>query len=159
MPAKRKRPSDFISWVHEYLYHRSVEASEKKAKALSGTAIRKYVKENGEVRLDDDGNEVNGNIEYRVPEPINVAGKKYYGMELRKQSSIVFDFEAAIKLAQDKGWDEDDYGHYEFIVDQDAFLVKNQQGKLSDDDLDSLLVETEPTYNLYPIEKPGDDDA
>jgi predicted PilT family ATPase len=157
--AARKRPTEFVKELHTFLFHRSAAAVEKKAQEKVSKGIRSYVREHGTVQLNDDGEEITGNIEYRVPKPIDVGGKLYYGMELRKQTSIQFDYTEARRLAEELGWDEEDYGHNEFIIDQDAFLVKNQQGKLTDDQLDSLLVETDPTYSLWPIEKEADEDA
>jgi len=39
------------------------------------------------------------------------------------------------------------------VVNQDAFYVLNQQGKINDEELDSLLVEAEPKYAFWPIER------
>lgn len=154
MPAKWKRPSLFSQWMHEYLYHRAEAKQETDAKAEVSNDIREYVRENGIVRTDDEGNEFTGNIEYRLPEPIEVEGEKFYGMELRKQRNITFDYEAAKKLAEDRDWDPDEYGHFEFIIEPDAFYVKNQQGKLTDEELDDLLPEGDPSWSLWPLEKP-----
>lgn len=155
MPARRKRPGQFSEWMHTYIYHRAEAKIEERVKEQAAEKLRSWVKEHGGVAA-------NGNIEYRLPQPLEAEGKTYYGMELRKSQQTLFDYSAAEKLAVDKGWSADDYGHYEFIIDQDAFLVANQQGKLSDDELDALLVDQEPTYSLWPLEKPkseeGDDE-
>jgi hypothetical protein len=158
--GRRRRPGQFSQWMLTYLFHRKLEKEESTAKDAVKGSLKSYVQEHGEVRLDADGNEITGNIEYHLPKPVDAGGKLYYGMELRKSASITFDHEAALKLADSKNWKKSRYGHTEFVIEQDAFYVANQKGDLTDDELDSLLVEGEPQYSLWPIEKERlDDDA
>lgn len=186
MTARRRTSlPDIAHTFQEYLFHRDVLSAETKAKERAAKALRDYTKSNGTVRLDDDGNEVTGNIEYLLDDPITVGGKIYRGAEMRKQAQISFDEDTAQKLAKDKGiplsdvvssvtitmpmedfallvasapagvfgdWSKDWNAEVRFAVNQDAFYVLNQQGKITDDELDSLLVEGEPKYSLWPLE-------
>ena len=97
MPPTREPTKE--EW-DEYLAYEAAETAkaEKAAKAkkkVVGDDLREYVRDHGIVRADEDGNEITGNIEYRLSEPIEVEGEKYYGMELRKQQPITFDTDAA----------------------------------------------------------------
>ena len=154
MPAKRRRPAPVIQWMHTYLFRRADEKAAKAKKKVVGDDLREYVRDHGIVRADENGNEITGNIEYRLSEPIEVEGEKYYGMELRKQQPITFDWMAAIELAKKLGWKEEEYGEYVFEIHQDAFYVANQMGLITDDQLDALLVDGEPNYSLWPLEMP-----
>lgn len=188
MTARRRQSlPDIAHTFQEYLFHRDALSAETKAKEKAAKALRDYTKSNGTVRLDDDGNEVTGNIEYLLGKPINVGGKTYRGAEMRKQAQISFDEDAALDLVNakkipladvvasvtitlpivdfqlldrivevergdDNDWSKDWNADVNFAVDQDAFYVLNQQGKITDDELDSLLVEGEPKYSLWPLE-------
>lgn len=188
MTARRRTSlPDIAHTFQEYLFHRDVLSAETKAKEKAAKALRDYTKSNGTVRVDDDGNEVTGNIEYLLGKPINVGGKIYRGAEMRKQAQISFDEDAAIALVaaknipladvvasvtitlpivdfqlldrivevergDDNDWSKDWNANVNFAVNQDAFYVLNQQGKITDDELDSLLVEGEPKYSLWPLE-------
>jgi len=155
--ASRKRPAaparDFLHDAQLYLFQRAEESSAKNKKTRAGKSVREHVEEHGTVYVDDGGNEITGNIVALFPEPVTIGSKTYYGMELRKKQNIRFDEEAALKLAKGKGFAEEDIGHYEFVLEQDAFYVLNQQGKITDAEIDSLLAEDDPDYSLWPLDK------
>lgn len=131
----------------------------------------------------DTGQPVTGNIEYYLSEPHYIGDKKYTGFELRRQGGKEFDDDVARKLAKDKGIEGDvltrtitlrekDYQYLmsvlpdvergvfvdilhtdESTVDQEAFYVAYQKKQITEEEVDSLLVEPEnPRYALWPIE-------
>lgn len=147
----RRQPTAFLHDVQLYLYHRAEETAAKKTREKVAGTIRDYIRAHGSTEQDDDGNEITGNIVCAFPAPVTVGGKTYTGMELRKKRNIVFDDDAAIELADRLGITRDTIGHYEYIVDQEALYVLNQQGRITDDDIDSLLAEGDPSYSLWPV--------
>lgn len=188
MTARRRQSlPDIAHTFQEFLFHREAASTETKAREKAAKYLREFTKVKGTVEKDDFGNDVTGNIQYLLDDPITVGGKTYRGTELRKQAQISFDEDAALKLTQDKGiplvdvvasvtitlpivdfqlldrivevergddndWSKDWNADVNFAVNQDAFYVLNQQGKITDDELDSLLVEGEPKYSLWPLE-------
>ena len=153
--TERKRPGPLPAIarnIQTYLFNRDEASTFTKAKDKVKKAIIDFVKANGEVELDESGNEVTGNIVYRLPDPIQVGSKVYAGMELRRQPQIDFDEDAALDLAKAKGIPVDQVTHTVTVVDQEAFYVLNQQKKITDEELDSLLVESDPKYSLWPLE-------
>lgn len=190
MATRRVRPSKATQLMHTYLFHRDNESREKRDKGKVSKNLRAHVEDSGvEVK---EGPRA-GNIEWRTP-PITINGKVYYGMELRKQTPIDFDVDAAKELAADKGFfleacspvltilghkDSDDYwaklntlidylddnGFITSVeyspVDQDVFFAKQQRGTISEAEVDALLVEGEPKYELWPLTEPDveDDDG
>jgi len=183
---KRRRPAPSIDIAHTfqtYLFQREVAATATKEKEKAAKELRKATIERGVVALDEYGNEIHGgNIEYALDDPIQVGNKVYAGMEMRKSPQISFDEDTAMDLARAKKIPLADvvgtvtltmsYSDYEQLqrestldswditvyqeVNQDAFYVLNQQGKITDDELDSLLIEGEPKYSLWPIERTGE---
>ena len=145
---KRIRLPDIVHTIQTYLFNRDEGKIYTSAKEKAGRTIKDFITDNGAV------DEVSGNIVYLLDEPIQVGKKVYAGMELRRKTDVTFDEEAALKLAVDKGL-MGVVTHTEIVVDQDAFFVLNQQGKLTEAELDALLVESEPSYSLWAVEARG----
>lgn len=148
---KRSRLPDIGRTIQSYLFNRDEAKGFVAAKEKAGGQIRDYIRANGAVEKDASGHEVSGNIVYLLPEPIQIGAKAYAGMELRKKTDVTFDEEAALKLAADKGL-MGIVTHTEVVVDQEAFYILQQQGRLTEAELDALLVEGEPTYSLWAVE-------
>jgi hypothetical protein len=148
---KRRSLGDISRDVQSYLFNRDEAKNWTAKKAKLAKELRDFVMANGVVELDETDEEVTGNIVYKLPEPIVVGTKTYTGMELRKKLNVSFDEGAAIALAESKGIPRNVIGHDEFVVDQDAFYVLNQQKKITDAELDALLVEDDPDYSLWPL--------
>jgi hypothetical protein len=148
---KRSRLPDIAHTIQSYLFNRDEAKGFVAAKEKAGGQIRDYIRENGAVEKDAAGHEVSGNIVYLLPEPVQIGSKDYAGMELRKKTDVTFDEDAALALAVDKGL-MGIVTHTEVVVDQEAFYILQQQGRLTEAELDELLVEGEPTYSLWAVE-------
>jgi hypothetical protein len=179
MPPVRKRKSleDVSHDFQQFLYYRAQAATQGKEKDKFGKKLRDFCKTHGIVRKDDEGNEISGNIEYHLSEPVFVGDKVFKGFELRKTSQPEFDEDAALELAKEKDLlgevgtriirlkeadflaitsllakvtraDWDDFGaKLSFEIDQNAFYRLYQQEKLTEAEIDSLL--TEPDELKY----------
>lgn len=103
--ATRKRKSlDDISHVfQQFLYYRGQASTAGKTKENLAKKLRAFCRSNGVVLLGDDGQEINGNIVYKLDDPVYVGDKVYTGFELRKEGGDEFDDERALELAQEKG--------------------------------------------------------
>lgn len=186
MVARRKQMGDISHVFQQYLYYRGQATTADRSKEKHASKLRDFCRTYGVVQKDDDGNFTNGgNIEYALPEKVYVGDKVYVGFELRRQGGQVFDEDRARELAKEKDIEDDvltrtltltegEYrelrailqGHdlpavldveHEQEVDQDAFYVAYQRGKITEEEIDSLLVEPEnPRYALWPVE--GSDD-
>lgn len=85
-----------------------------------------------------------------LTDTIEVAGRKYKGMELRKnEGRSYFDEEAAEKLLTDKGIPQKEWTTP--TIDQDKVLALHQRGKLTDQELDSLYPTPDATWAFWPV--------
>lgn len=104
--------------------------------------LTKHVVEHGEV--DDKGHR-----NFVLPAPLEYGDKSYTGFQQQRRVSQSFDTDVAEKLLKDKGlWDRAVVMVPE--IDQNEVYVLNQEGLLSDDELDSMFAERE-TFAFRPI--------
>lgn len=104
--------------------------------------LTKHVAEHGEV--DDKGHR-----NFVFPEPIEYGGKEYIGFQQQRRVSQSFDTEVAEKVLKDKDlWERATVVVRE--IDQNEVYVLNQEGLLTDDELDSMFAERE-TFAFRPI--------
>lgn len=101
-----------------------------------------HVKEHGET--DDKGHRT-----FTFPAPLPYGDKQYVGFQQQRRVSQSFDTETAEKVLKDKGlWDRAVVMVPE--IDQNEIFVLNQEGLLTDDELDSMFAERE-TFAFRPI--------
>lgn len=150
----RKRPADpeITHTFQAFMAERANASKVTAAKDKLSKKLRAWVERAGQVALNDDGTEVTGNIVALLPEPVQIGGRVWAGAELRKQPQVTFDEDAALALADARGIGRDQVGHTEYVTDQEAFYVLQQQGKITEAELDALLVEGDPRYSLWPLE-------
>lgn len=106
-------------------------------------------KELAQVAIDGGEKDDKGHLNYLLPEPVEYAGKSYPGFQQQRRVSQGFDTEAAEELLRRRGLYERAIVIREEI-DQDKVYVLNQEGLLSDDELDSLFTESE-TFAFKPL--------
>lgn len=168
--------------VHQYLYYRAEEKKARsqkekaytKAQADKGrSAIVNYILEHGEEDPET------RSLRWYFKKPLFIDGVTYAGLEWRRSPIPYVKEERAQELAEKYGAAQDmmtwhytlpglspkqvlelnEYFGKEGIVpessitwDYDHLYVLNQQGKLTDDELDSVLGEDE-SFSLWPIEE------
>jgi len=104
--------------------------------------LTSHVVEHGEV--DDKGHR-----NFLLPEPIGHGDKTYTGFQQQRRVSQSFDTEAAEELLKRRDlWERATVVVRE--IDQNEVYVLNQEGLLTDDELDSLFAERE-TFAFRPI--------
>lgn len=97
--------------------------------------ISEFVDENGEV--DEKGSKF-----WELPTPIEVNGQTFKSVKREKRTSIVLAEEAVEALLEQKGLKDRVYKPVTTVVlDQDELYVLNQEGLITDEELDSLFVE------------------
>lgn len=131
--------------AHEYLLSHQVE-SENKAKR---EAARDYLKPYIMAAFDIDEN---GNFYYEFPDPISVDGKSWVkGLMARRRVSEYTNEELAerlIKLHKLEKRCIKIVVSYE--LDLDELYAANQEGIISDDEIDSII-ETDVSYSLEKV--------
>lgn len=97
--------------------------------------LTKHVTEHGEV--DDKGHR-----NFLLPEPLEYGEKTYTGFQQQRRVSQSFDTTVAEGILKDRGlWDRAVVMVPE--IDQNQVYVLNQEGLLSDDELDTMFAERE----------------
>lgn len=124
-------------WAHEYLFHSHVEETSKAERSTLRGKILPFLEESGEP-------DENGNLTWEFPEPVSIEGKKFRGLMLQRRVSEYTDEDKALELI---------YKHdlqrrciKERIVedvDLDELYAANQEGIVSDDEIDSIIETTE----------------
>lgn len=137
--------SDLLQAAHTYLHNRTVEADAKKRKGDKKKGpykdIVEHLQENGELDESTDSRY------WYFDDPINGAA----GFEWRcVPGSQGIDEDKAQELAQEKGVVER-VTHTEVVWDYDELYVLNQQGVITDDELDSVMVTEDPSWSLQVV--------
>lgn len=138
MPANRRKPSTTAQNIAQYIYWRQqeIEAKKNRDRYRKAGNLDDLVTTTGEEQYD-------GSFAYYLDNPIPLDnGKVITGLEKRRSVSVFMDEEAAEALAIRLGI-IDDVSHMERVFDEDLFYAANQRGIISDDDLDSILVQNE----------------
>jgi hypothetical protein len=101
--------------------------------------------------------DANGDIDekgskfWKLDPPIEVNGQKFTEVKRERRVSVTLDAEKAEELAIAKGIRDRVFKEVTTeVLDQDELYVLNQEGILSDEELDSLFVETE-SFAFKPI--------
>jgi len=104
--------------------------------------LTKHVAEHGET--DDKGHR-----NFVFPDPLAYGDKSYTGFQQQRRVTQSFDTEVAEKVLKDKDlWERATVVVRE--IDQNEVYVLNQEGLLTDDELDSMFAERE-TFAFRPI--------
>lgn len=90
----------------------------------------------------------NGSYFVDLPETVEVGGKQYSGMELRRSVSTKFDEETAEKVLRRKNiYDECTVP----VLDQDKIYAAYQEDKITERELDSMFPTSE-SFAFWPVE-------
>jgi hypothetical protein len=140
--------------AHQYLFQRDIENKAAKAKAQAvavpgekgGNLLKDYVAANGEETAE-------GHLEWYFDEPVTIGDETYKGLRnQRKPGEPLLDEERAEELLTKLGLRDEVIKEVTVeVADWQQLYVLNQEGKLTDEQLDSLFDEPEPSYSLVVI--------
>lgn len=141
--VRRRSPgSAIVSKLLQFLVLKDEEKTTKFRLDSLKKELTQWVAEHGET--DDKGHR-----NFVLPAPLDYDGKAYTGFQQQRRVSQSFDTEVAEKLLKDKDlWERATVVVRE--IDQNEVYVLNQEGLLTDDELDSLFAERE-TFAFRPI--------
>jgi hypothetical protein len=137
--------------AHSYLFYRDEEAKAKKAKERAvevlGDKKRNLLKE----YVDEHGTPNGKDYDWYFPEPITIGDFTYQGLRNQASEKHLFDDDRAQTLLAAKGLTDRVRREVTTVEwDYDELYSLNQEGLLTDDELDSLL-EIEVSYSLVVI--------
>ena len=136
----------WVRLAHQFLFARDEQAKAEKSRGKFSKQLKDFIAEEGEETAD-------GHLEVLFPEPLTIGGVTYLGLRnQRTNPQPLLDTERAEALLEKLGLT--DKVAEEVTVVQwnwDELYVLNQQGLISDADLDSLFDEPEPRWSLTVI--------
>lgn len=142
--VKRARPTAMLQGkAAQFLSLRAEESAIKKRKDV----LNKYLSEQIEKYGDED--EINGHYNMVLPEPVIAGGKEYTILQRQKRVGMLFDEDKAEEILRE----HDIYDEATTTVvslDQDKVYALHQMGKISDEEMDSILV-PKVTWALVPL--------
>lgn len=157
--------TDLEKSAHEFLHYRDTTASGEKVRDRAKAVLKAWLtlKSAAGKMVNGDVDE-NGNRTLYFDEPLTIGETTYTGVQAqKKEATPAIDIDAAKELLLAKGANASGEGrddvYYDKVFkrrvirefDEDALLVLNQKGVVSDDELDALLVSGEPTYALVVV--------
>lgn len=139
---RRSTASSVVGKLLQFLVLKEEVATTTKRIDSLKKELTEHVKEHGET--DDKGHR-----NFVLPAPVQHGEKTYTGFQQQRRVAQAFDDQVAEKILKDKGlWDRAVVMIPE--IDQNEVYVLNQEGLLSDAELDSMFAERE-TFAFRPI--------
>lgn len=139
---RRSTGSTIVGKLLQFLVLKDeVTTSTKRIDSLK-KELTEHVVEHGEV-------DEKGHRNFLLAEPVPHGEKTYVGFQQQRRVSQSFDTEAAEGILKDRGlWERATVVVRE--IDQNEVYVLNQEGLITDDELDSMFAERE-TFAFRPI--------
>ena len=133
---------DLMSTAIDLITNKARAAELTKRAGKARDALIKYVEKHAQIE-DEKGSQF-----LSLPEPFEFGGSTYTSLKREKRSSQVFLEEEAEALVRSKGlWEQ--ASTTITVLDQDKIFILNQEGKISDDEIDELFDE-KVTWALIP---------
>lgn len=131
--------------AHQYLYYRDEEAKAKKAKPDS-KGLREYIAENGELTPE-------GHIDFVFPEPVVIGEATYKGLRNQKTpgKNYIDEEKAQALAAKVKATNRLRTVVEVEVWDYDELYVLNQEGLVTDDQLDAVMETGDDSWSLVVI--------
>lgn len=130
----------------QFIFLRNEEKVIKSRKEQERDAIKQWMQNNAET--DHDGHQY-----FYLPETVSVGGESFNKLKNERKVSRYISEEKLIELAEEKGVRDRIVKVIEIeVVDQDEVYVLNQEGIISDDELDGVYEEN-VTFALVPIKE------
>lgn len=155
--VKRRTVNSYMQQAQLYLFHRYEAATAEKPRDRAKKWLKDFIQQNGKIAD-------NGNVVSAFDKPMVIGNTTHYGLELRKiPGAESFDPEEVKVFLLKKKLDIEDYEQVFYTVridkfDQDALYVLQQEGKITEKELRKLVHTNNPTYQLWPLDQPVDDD-
>lgn len=137
----------FTRDIHLFLRDRHNADAYAKSKLIHRDRLKEYITEHGY----EDGS---GNLCLDFEQPMTIMGKTWRGLQLRRvQGAATLDEDWAFNYIEQNGLEDRAINVVVTeVIDQNELAVLNQEGLISDDDLDQMFVRPEITWALYPVE-------
>lgn len=148
IPRSSHRVEDIFRLSQTYLYIRAGKLDDEKRFSAAAKPVKAWLAANGAV--DAEGNRV-----YKFPSLMQGAdGKVYSGVMLKRgQGPAYFDPAEVIDFAKGKsGYVTTRVVKTIEVPDLDELYVLEQEGKITEKELRSLMHDPDPTYSLWPVE-------
>lgn len=152
----RRALSDLEKSAHEFLHYRDTTASAEKIRDRAKATIKEWLTAKSEAGKMVNGDvDEDGNRTLYFDDPLTIGETTYSGVQAQKREATPeIDIDAAEALLKAKSSEAYDKVFKRRVIrefDEDALLVLNQKGVVSDDELDALLVTGDPTYALVVV--------
>lgn len=144
--VKRRTPAGSVAakFLQFLTLGAEAKALTKRQGDLKGDLLT-FAEEKGEE--DDKGHRL-----HTLPTPVTVGGITYTGFMRQRRVSQQFDEDGARELCEKKGFDRDDYISVMEYVDQDKVARLYAEDKISDEEFEALLPESE-TFAFVPVKE------
>lgn len=130
--------------VHGFLFNRAEQERTAKTRDSYKDVVKRLIMTDG--REDE-----NGSRWLDFDEPLTIEGKSYRGIQAQRRLSSSIDLDATEELVRAKGLYNDVFPVVEVRqFHEDRLYAANQQGLISDAELDSLITEN-VTYAVVPV--------
>ena len=137
--------NDDMKLVHGYLYSLSEETKSKKSREVYREKLKSIIM-SGEP-------DEKGNYNYEFPQPVNIDDVWYTGLQMQRRVSEYTDEDKVLEIIDKHDLRDrcvEKIVTYE--VDLDELYAANQEGIISDDEIDSII-EIDETYSLIRIKQ------
>lgn len=142
--VKRARPTAMLQGkAAQFLSLRAEEAAISKRKKVLNTYLSEQIEKYG------DEDEINGHFNMVLPEPVLAGGKEYTILQRQKRVGMLFDEQVAEEILREHEI-YDEATVTTVSLDQDKVYALHQMGKISDEEMDSILV-PKVTWALVPL--------
>lgn len=142
--VKRARPTAMLQGkAAQFLSLRAEEAAISKRKKVLNTYLSEQIEKYG------DEDEINGHFNMVLPEPVLAGGKEYTILQRQKRVGMLFDEQVAEDILREHEI-YDEATVTTVSLDQDKVYALHQMGKISDEEMDSILV-PKVTWALVPL--------
>jgi hypothetical protein len=137
--------NDILKAAHTFLFSRDQQQNYTEKRTDARDMLLEWLLTRG---TDDEGcrTDDRGNRYYDFTEPLFIGGTAYAGLQAQRRVYSEIDIGATEHLLRRLGTDPFDRVFRQVTIrqfDEDALYMLNQEGLVSDEDLDSLLIEKE----------------
>lgn len=146
---------DMTKAVHSFLYNRDEEARAKRLKDHSRNVIKDWLLAKAGDKFINGRADENGHRYRDFDMPVTIGDATYTGIRATRKLSSYVDEERAEELLRSKGEENFEYVFpvvEERRFDEDRLFALNQRGLISDEELDSLVVEDE-SFSIVPVKE------
>jgi hypothetical protein len=144
--VSRRTSASIARKASQFLFLRNEEKVIRTRKEQERDAIKQWMQNNAET--DHEGHQY-----FYLPETVNIGGEKFNKLKNERKVSRYISEEKLIELAEEKGVRDRVVKVIEIeVVDQDELYVLNQEGIISDEELDNVF-EEDVKFALVPVKE------